>query len=74
MKFQDETVITMMVEVSDSIFRARGCQKLSEIIALDLSIVFCAAHITIWKQPIQFAIAFVQFTFHQFQTTALHFF
>ena len=43
MKFQDETVITMMVEVSDSIFRARGCQKLSEIIALDLSIVFCAA-------------------------------
>ena len=43
MKFQDETVITMMVEVSDSIFRARGCQKLSETIALDLNIVFCAA-------------------------------
>ena len=43
LKFKDETVITMMVEVSDSIFRARGCQKLSKIIALDLSIVFCAA-------------------------------
>ena len=43
LRFQDETVITMMVEVSDSIFRARGCQKLSETIALDLNIVFCAA-------------------------------
>ena len=43
LRFQDETVITMMVEVFDSIFLARGCQKLSEIIALDLSIVLCAA-------------------------------